>query len=101
MDLQYARILVRAVVETHTQYSIATQMDLLEGLFQLADDCIESLRARSDAADHKHIELSLDLAKFFADAALKNKDLAEGFRLVAECFQMALPPPEEFAWTSR
>lgn len=101
MELQYARTLVRVISETYSNYSIATQLDLLEGLFQLADECIESLRERSDPAEYQHLESSLTLAKYFADAALKNKDLAEGFRLVAECFQAALPPPEEFAWNDK
>ena len=86
MDLHSANALVLLVTENYSQYSIAMQRSLLEGIFQLADECKENLSEEPDAPAYDHFQTSLTLAKLFASDALKSGNLVEGFRLVAECF---------------
>lgn len=87
MDLQAASAFFRIVAENHSHYSVATQRVLLEGIFQLADECQENLRERADAPQqYADLQTSLELAKHFANEALKNGILSEGFRLASESF---------------
>jgi hypothetical protein len=69
--------------------------DLLEGIFQLADVCQESLNERDDASQYENLKTSLSLVRLFANDALKHGNLAEGFRLAAECFAPATAVPQE------
>ena len=85
MNLYLANALVRVVSENFSQYSISMQRSLLEGIFQLADECKENLSERPDALEYDHFQISLTLIKLFASEALKNGNLSEGFQLVAEC----------------
>ena len=87
MDLLTANAFILVVSGNFSQYSIATQRTLLEGIFQLADECQEDLNERPDAPEYEHLQTSLSLAKLFASGALKNGNLREGFRLAAECFR--------------
>ena len=95
MDLHTANALVLVVSENYSQYSSAMQRSLLEGIFQLADECKENLSEQPNAPDYDHFQTSLTLAKLFANEALKNGNLAEGFRLVAECFWPLADVPED------
>jgi hypothetical protein len=97
MDLSTANAFVFVVSDNFAHYSIATQRTLLEGCFQLADECKEDLTKRSDVSAYEHLQTSLTLAKLFASDALKNGDLREGFRLVAECFWPTAAVPQGFA----
>ena len=58
----------------------------MEGIFQLADVCQERLDERDDAFQYENLKASLSLVRLFANDALKSGNLAEGFRLTAECF---------------
>lgn len=86
MNLQAASAFFRVIAENHSHYSVATQRVLLEGIFQLADECQENLRERADAPQHADLQTSLELAKLFANEALKNGILSDGFRLASESF---------------
>jgi hypothetical protein len=86
MDLQLANAVVLVVSENFSQYGDATQRDLLEGIFELADDCKEGLSERPDAQDYEHLQTCLSLAKLFVSDALKDGNFVEGFRRAAECF---------------
>lgn len=86
MDLHTANALVQVVSENASHYCVATQRNLLDGIFQLADECKEDLAERHDMPNYDHFQTSLSLVKHFASEALKNGNLNEGFRLAAECF---------------
>ena len=55
MDLAAANAFVLVVSENFSQYSVATQRALLEGIFQLADECKEDLNERPDAPEYAHL----------------------------------------------
>ncbi len=86
MDLEAASAFFRVIADNHSHYSVATQRALLEGIFQLADECQENLRERPDAQQYADLQTSLELTKLFANEALKNGNLCEGFRLASESF---------------
>ena len=86
MDLEAANAFIRVITENHAHYSVAIQRVLLEGIFQLADECQENLKERTDAQQHADLQMSLELTKLFANEALKNGNLCEGFRLASESF---------------
>ena len=86
MDLEAASAFFRVIAENHSRYSVATQRALLEGIFQLADECQENLTERADAQQYADLQTSLELTKLFANEALKNGNLCEGFRLASESF---------------
>jgi len=96
MDLNSANAFVRVVAENHSAYPVATQRALLEGIFQLADDCQEKLSARADARQYESLQISLSLAKLFVSEALKNGELCEGFRSAFESIRPGAIVPEEF-----
>ncbi len=96
MDLQTANALVMVIGENFSRYCIATQRNLLDGIFQLADECKEDLYERPNATDYEQFQSSLSLAKHFVGEALKNGNLAEGFRLAAECFWPTAAMPQDF-----
>jgi hypothetical protein len=93
MDLSTAALFVRVIAENSGIYSVSMQQTLLEGIFQLADVCEESLNERDDASHYENLKTSLSLVRLFASDALKQGDLAEGFRLAAECFAPATAVP--------
>ena len=97
MDLFTASAFVHVAAENASHYSVAIQRNLLEGIFQLADESKEGLCQRSDAGAYEGVQTSLSLAKLFISDALKHGDLAEGFRLAAECFAQADAVPQEIA----
>ena len=96
MDLNTASAFILVISENFSHYSAATQRNLLEGIFQLADECKENLTERPDAPFYEDIAAKLSLAKLFASDALKSGNFCEGFRLVAECFWPSAAVPEEF-----
>ena len=95
MDLSTAALFVRVIAENSETYSVGTQRSLLEGIFQLADLCQERLDERDDAFQYENLNTSLSLVRLFASDALKHGNLAEGFRLAAECFAPATAVPQE------
>ena len=95
MDLSTAALFVRVIAENSEVYSVSTQRTLLDGIFQLADVCQESLNERDDASHYENLKTSLSLVRLFASDALKHGNLAEGFRLAAECFAPATAVPQE------
>ena len=95
MDLHSANAFVFVVSENFSRYCRATQRDLLDGIFQLADECKEDLGERPDAQGYEHLQTSLSLVKLFVSDALKNGNFAEGFRLAAECFSPTGAVPSE------
>ena len=95
MDISTAALFVRVIAENFERYSVSTQQTLLEGIFQLADICQESLNERDDASYYVNLTTSLSLVRLFASDALKHRNLAEGFRLAAECFAPATAVPQE------
>ncbi len=95
MDLQTANAFVIVVSENFSRYSRSTQQNLLDGIFQLADECKEDLSERPDAQGYEHLQTSLSLVKLFVSDALKNGDFPEGFRLAAECFWPAAAVPRQ------
>jgi hypothetical protein len=96
MDLHSANAFIRVIAENHSRYSVATQLALLEGIFQLADDCQEKLSERADAQQYESLQISLGLIKLFVDEALKSGDLPEGFRSAYESFRPGAVVPPEF-----
>jgi hypothetical protein len=96
MDLEAASAFFRVIVENHSHYSVAIQRTLLEGIFQLADECQENLRERADAQQCADLQTSLELTKLFANEALKNGNLCEGFRLASESFWPSPVLPEDY-----
>jgi hypothetical protein len=74
------------VSENYSQYNVATQRNLLDGIFQLADECKENLYNQPHAFEYEQFQISLSLVKLFVSDALKNDNLPEGFRLAAACF---------------
>ena len=86
MDLEPASAFVRVMAENYSHYSVAIQRALLEGIFQLADECQENLQERADAQQYADLQTSLELTKLFASEALKSGNLGEGFRLASESF---------------
>ena len=86
MDVDAARAIILVLTENASLYSTATRRAVLEGIFELADDCREEFAARPDAADSQMAHTSLSLVQLFASDALKSGKLEEGFRLVGECF---------------
>jgi RNAse (barnase) inhibitor barstar len=92
MDLSAANALVMVVSENFAQYPIETQRSLLEGIFQLADECQENLDDLPDTLTNEHLRTNLVLAKLLTSQALKNGALREGFSQAAQCFwPMAAP----------
>jgi len=92
MDLSSANALVMVVSENFAQYPVETQRSLLEGIYQLADECQEGLPEAPDTAAAEHLRVTLILSKMLISAALKNGELREGFRQAAQCFwPMAAP----------
>jgi|ERR1044071_7282236 hypothetical protein len=96
MDLQTANALVLVIGENYSHYCVATQRNLLDGIFQLADECKEDLYERPNAPDYEQFQTSLSLVKLFVSEALKNGNLPEGFRLAAECFWPTAAMPQDF-----
>ena len=72
MDVQTANALVMVIGENYSHYCIATQRNLLDGIFQLADECKEDLYERPNAPDYEQFQTSLSLVKLFVSEALKN-----------------------------
>ncbi|MGH8092527.1 MAG: hypothetical protein ACREIF_03520 [Chthoniobacterales bacterium] len=95
MDLRSANAFVLLVSENYSQYSVAMQRSLLEGIFQLADECKETLSEDPNSPGYDHFQTSLILAKLFASDALKRGNLVEGFRLAADCFWPLVAVPED------
>jgi hypothetical protein len=95
MDLSTAASFVRVVAENFEKYSVSTQRILLEGIFQLTDVCQERLDERADASHYENLKTSLSLVRLFASDGLKRGNLAEAFRLAAECFAPATAVPQE------
>jgi hypothetical protein len=94
MDPSTAALVVRVIAENFDKYPTSVQRNLLEGVFQLADVCEDELNQRSDGSHYENLKASLSLARFFVSGSLKNGDLAEGFRLAAECFSPATAVPQ-------
>jgi hypothetical protein len=92
MDLSSANALVMVASENFVQYPVETQRSLLEGIYQLADECQEGLDEPPHTAAVEHLRATLILSKMLISAALKNGELREGFRQAAQCFwPMAAP----------
>jgi hypothetical protein len=96
MDLHSANAFVRVIAENHSRYSVATQQALLEGIFQLADECQEELSERADSQQYESLQISFELIKLFVDEALKSGDLPEGFRFAHESIRPGVAIPQEF-----
>lgn len=107
MDLLSASAFVMVVSENFSQYPIETQRNLLEGIFQLADECKEELSQLPETATTVHLGATLTLLKSLISDALKAGDLREGFRQAAQCFWPIGAPnfegcksakPNAFSW---
>ena len=86
MDLSSANAFVMVVSDNFAQYPVETQRSLLEGIFQLADECQEDLDELPDTPRNEEIRTNLILSKILISDALKNGELREGFRQAAHCF---------------
>ena len=96
MDFHVVNAFVQVIAENHSRYSVATQRALLEGIFQLTDECQEQLNERRDSKQYESLEISLGLTKFFVNEALKRGDLCGGFRFAYESIRPGAIVPEEF-----
>ena len=97
MDVSSAAAFVHIVSENFKQYPIETQRSLLEGIFQLADECQENLDELPDTPANEHFKTNLVLSKILISDALKKGDLREGFRQAAQCFWPIAAPNFENA----
>jgi len=86
MDLSAANSFVMVVSENFAQYPVEIQRSLLEGIFQLADECQENLDDLPDTLKNEHLRTNLILAKLLISQALKNGALREGFLQASQCF---------------
>lgn len=92
MDLSSASAFVTVVSENFAQYPVETQRNLLEAIFQLADECKEDLSQLPETATTVHVGATLTLLKSLISDALKAGDLREGFRQAAQCFWPVAAP---------
>ncbi|MGH8092532.1 MAG: hypothetical protein ACREIF_03545 [Chthoniobacterales bacterium] len=92
MDLPSANAFVMLVSDNFAQYPVETQRSLLEGIFQLADECQEDLDELPDSPGHAHLRMNLVLSKILIGNALKKGELREGFRQAARCFWPVAAP---------
>jgi hypothetical protein len=96
MDMDAARAIILVLTENASLYSTATKRAVLEGIFELADDCRDEFAARPDATDYELAQTSLSLVKLFASNALKSGKLEEGLQLVGECFWPISAPSDAY-----
>ncbi|MEO6970818.1 MAG: hypothetical protein ABI217_07975 [Chthoniobacterales bacterium] len=95
MDLSAASAFVMIVSENFAQYPIETQRSLLEGLYQLADECQEDLDELPDSPVNADLRTSLLLSKILISDAFKKGEFREGFRHAAQCFWPMVAPDFE------
>ena len=86
MDIEGANAFVRVVSDNFSFYPEETQRRLLDGIFQLADECKADLAERFGADNYAEIQTKLGMAKLFVSEALKKGNLAQGFREAEQCF---------------
>jgi hypothetical protein len=92
MDLSAANALVMVISENHARYPIETQRSLLEGIFQLADECQEDLDQLPNSQLNADLRTSLILSKILISDAFKKGEFHEGFRHAAQCFWHMVAP---------
>ena len=96
MDISAAKAFVLVLSENSAFYSRETQRSLLEGIFQLADECLDNLSPWCDAETSEQTMTSLSLAKRFANDALKSGNFSDGFQMAGECFWPISTSLQEF-----
>ncbi len=95
MNLSSASAFVHVVSENFAQYPVETQRGLLEGIFQLADECQEDLGEAPDTPRNAEITTNLILSKLLISNALKNGKLRDGFQQAAQCFWPMVAPSQD------
>ncbi len=85
MELHAAKAMIMVLSENTKLYSEETKRSVLDGIFQLAQECKEEL-ALDPESDDEAAQVSLSVAKNFASSALKSGRLNDGLRAVGECF---------------
>jgi hypothetical protein len=85
MHFEAAIAIFRVIADNYSHYPAATQRTLLEGIYELADECQENLKRRSDLRQVEDLQTSFEMTKLFAEDAFKSGKFAEGFRSAAEC----------------
>ena len=93
MDLRLAAAFMRVIAENSVRYPVAMQQTLLEGIFQLADECNEELKGLPDPRCFDDLRVCLELVKDLSNDSFKNGSFTEGFRLAAECFPSEISAP--------
>ncbi|MEO5717001.1 MAG: hypothetical protein ABIR29_00330 [Chthoniobacterales bacterium] len=86
MDLTAANAFVMVVSENYSQYPVETQRTLLEGIYQLADECQENLGEIPGDEANMHLHAMLTLLKSLTNDAFKTGNFGEGFRYARQCF---------------
>jgi gamma-glutamylcyclotransferase (GGCT)/AIG2-like uncharacterized protein YtfP len=91
MDLNAASSFVRLAQENHFRYEAAMQRELLNGIYQIADHCIEEIDQLEDDEEYREAREEIELMKQVVTSALESGDFTDGFRLAHECFERAVP----------
>ena len=85
MELYAAQAMIMVLSENTKLYSDKTKRAVLDGIFQLAQECKEEL-ALDPHPGNAEAQISLSVAKNFASSALKTERLDDGLQAVGECF---------------
>jgi len=95
MELHLASTFIRVIADNAHRYPVATQQALLEGIFQVADECHDQLQRMPDRDHFENVAISLDLVKSIVNDSFKHAQLNDGLRFAGECFptELAVPPP--------
>jgi hypothetical protein len=95
MNIHAALRLIQVACDHQDSYNDYSRKLLLNGIYELADSCIESIQERDDREKYEHAQSEIQLIKDFAEKGLNSGDLATAFIHIADASQRAIPLPEE------
>ena len=95
MNIHAALRLIQVACDHQDSYNDYSRKSLLNGIYELADSCVESIQERDDRQKYEHAQSEIELIKDFAEKGLKSGDLATAFFHIADASQRAMSLPED------
>ncbi len=90
MEISNAFALIKLLVDHEAGYPRAIREELLQGVYEIATACLQTLDEAEDPALQQEARSELAIAAQIIEEDLASGELTEGFLVAHDCFNKAL-----------
>ena len=89
MEVINAASLIRVLVDHNQHYPSSMRRELLEGVYEMATACLQTIDSREDSAREEETRREIVIATRLIEGDLLSGNLTEGFLVALDCFNKA------------